>query len=56
MAKELVETSRVLRPGGTLCMDSPNRAITEPLEWNRALHTHELALPEVHQPDSSFQL
>ena len=49
VADFLVEFARVLRPGGTLCMDSPNRAITEPLQWSHPEHTIELTVPEVRQ-------
>jgi hypothetical protein len=42
-----VESARVLRPGGTLCVDSPNRAITEPLLWVHPEHTIELTVPEI---------
>ena len=43
----LAESARVLRPGGTLCVDSPNRAMTEPLLWSHPEHTIEFTVPEI---------
>lgn len=47
VADFLVESARVLRAGGTLCMDSPNRVITALLQWSHPEHTIELTVPEV---------
>jgi hypothetical protein len=38
----LVESNRVLRDGGFLVVDSPNRALTEAYQWSMAEHTVEL--------------
>ena len=43
----LAEAARVVRPGGTLAIDSPNRAITEPLNWSHPEHTIELTPAEM---------
>jgi hypothetical protein len=45
----LVESARVLHPGGTLCVDSPNRAMTAPLLWSHPEHTIEFTVPEIRQ-------
>lgn len=43
----LLEAARVLRPGGTLCIDSPNRAITSRVFWSHPEHTVEYTVPEI---------
>ncbi|MBB3149460.1 SAM-dependent methyltransferase [Phyllobacterium trifolii] len=43
----LLEAARVLRPGGHLVVDSPNRLLTAPLNWSHPEHTIELTLDEV---------
>jgi SAM-dependent methyltransferase len=43
----LAEAHRVLAAGGSLVMDSPNRAITEQIGWLHPQHTAELSVPEV---------
>jgi SAM-dependent methyltransferase len=47
VADFLVESARVLKAGGTLCVDSPNRALTERLVWSHPEHTIELTVPEM---------
>jgi SAM-dependent methyltransferase len=42
----LLESRRVLRPGGTLVVDSPNRLATEALGWVHPEHTIELTAAE----------
>lgn len=42
----LVESHRVLRDGGTLVVDSPNRLATEALDWVHPEHTIELTAAE----------
>lgn len=43
----MLEASRVLKPGGLLVMDSPNRTITEALgNWSHPEHTVEATLEE----------
>jgi SAM-dependent methyltransferase len=46
MASFLNESYRVLRPGGVLVVDSPNRLATEGLGWVHAEHTVELSAQE----------
>jgi SAM-dependent methyltransferase len=43
----LIESARVLKTGGTLCVDSPNRIITALLNWQHPEHTIELTVPEM---------
>lgn len=43
----LAESARVLRPGGHLVVDSPNRTQTAPLNWSHPEHTVELTVPEI---------
>jgi SAM-dependent methyltransferase len=43
----MIEAARVTRPGGTLVIDSPNRVVTEALNWSHPEHTIELAIPEM---------
>ncbi|WP_141710827.1 methyltransferase domain-containing protein [Paraburkholderia nodosa] len=43
----LMESARVLRAGSTLCVDSPNRALTARLNWTHPEHTIELTVPEI---------
>ena len=45
----LVEAARVLKPGGHLVVDSPNRELTQPLNWSHPEHTIELTVPEVRR-------
>lgn len=47
MAGFLLESHRVLAPGGALVMDSPNRWITEAIGWLHPQHTTELSVAEV---------
>jgi SAM-dependent methyltransferase len=44
-----IEAARVIRHGGHLVIDSPNRALTAPLNWSHPEHTIELTLEEVSQ-------
>jgi SAM-dependent methyltransferase len=43
----LSESHRVLKPGGWLVMDSPNRRITHPLNWCHPEHTVEFTVDEI---------
>lgn len=43
----LLESHRVLRPGGLLALDSPNRLVTEHLLWSHGGHTIELSADEM---------
>jgi SAM-dependent methyltransferase len=43
----LLEAARVLKPGGHLVVDSPNRLLTAPLNWSHPEHTIELTLAEI---------
>lgn len=45
----LCEAHRVLRPGGRLMMDSPNREITIPLKWSMREHTVEYTVGEIRE-------
>lgn len=45
----LLESHRVLRPGGWLVLDSPNRLVTEHLLWSHGGHTVELSLDEISE-------
>lgn len=45
----LLEAGRVLRPGGMLALDSPNRLVTEYLHWSHGEHTVELAASEIEE-------
>ncbi len=42
----LIEAARVIKPGGTLVIDSPNRTHTERLRWSHPEHTVELTVAE----------
>ncbi len=42
----LAESARVLRPGGTLVVDSPNRLVTSRLGWTHPEHTIEFSPSE----------
>lgn len=46
----MLEANRVLRPGGRLVMDSPNRIATAALNWSHPEHTVELT------PDEAVEL
>ena len=43
----LVGAQRVLRQGGVLALDSPNRAVTQPLGWAHPEHTIEFSVEEI---------
>jgi SAM-dependent methyltransferase len=43
----LLESRRVLRPGGTLAMDSPNRRVTAAIRWAHPEHTVEFRSDEI---------
>jgi len=43
----LLESRRVLRDGGALVLDSPNRHVTEAIDWLHPQHTFELSVDEV---------
>jgi SAM-dependent methyltransferase len=43
----LLESHRVLAPGGHLALDSPNRSVTEPLSWLHPEHTVEFSVDEI---------
>lgn len=43
----LAEAWRVLRPGGVVALDSPNRVIAEALVWTHPEHTLELSTAEI---------
>ena len=45
----LMESHRVLTPGGILALDSPNRLITEHLRWSHGGHTIELSATEMSE-------
>jgi SAM-dependent methyltransferase len=45
----LIEAARVLKPGGILAVDSPNRDITRELNWSHPEHTVEFTVPEIHK-------
>ena len=47
LAGFLCEANRVLRPGGLIVLDSPNRLVTEHLLWSHGGHTVELSLAEI---------
>ena len=47
MAGFISEAQRVLRPGGTLVVDSPTRFITAALGWTQPEHTIELEVDEI---------
>lgn len=46
MVRFLTETNRVLRPGGLVVVDSPNRALTAAYRWSMREHTVELTPDE----------
>jgi SAM-dependent methyltransferase len=48
IANFLCESHRVLKPGGLLVIDSPNRLATEKLCWSHPEHTFELSPDEAH--------
>src|SRR4029079_12995637 len=43
----LLEARRVLRPGGALALDSPNRRVTTALGWEHPEHTVEFRPDEI---------
>lgn len=43
----LIESHRVLRPGGTIVLDSPNRRVTEAIGWHHPQHTLEFSVEEI---------
>jgi SAM-dependent methyltransferase len=43
----LVESFRVLRPGGSLAIDSPNRRVTTAIGWEHPEHTVEFRVDEI---------
>lgn len=45
----LLESHRVLRPGGHVVVDSPNRLVTEPLAWRHPEHVIELSPAEAQE-------
>ena len=47
------EAARVIKPGGYLVVDSPNRALTTPFNWSHPEHTVELTIEEAR---SLFEL
>ena len=47
VAAFLLESHRVLRPGGLIVMDSPNRSMTEAIRWRQPEHTVEFSVDEV---------
>lgn len=49
IANFLLESHRVLRDGGLLVIDSPNRRLTALLQWSHPEHTIELTLPEIRE-------
>lgn len=44
-----LESNRVLKPGGLLAVDSPNRLVTEPLVWSHPEHTVEVTPTEARK-------
>lgn len=45
----LAEAHRVLRSGGTLALDSPNRLVTAKLGWDHPEHTVEFTVDEIRE-------
>ena len=45
----VLEAARVLKPGGHLVMDSPNRHVTRLLNWSHSEHTIELTETEAQE-------
>ena len=45
----LAEAHRVLVPGGTIALDSPNRAVTTRLAWDHPEHTVEFTVEEIRE-------
>lgn len=45
----LLESHRVLRPGGTLAVDSPNRRVTTAISWEHPEHTVEFRADEISE-------
>jgi SAM-dependent methyltransferase len=43
----LCDAHRVLRQGGVLALDSPNREVTKALDWNHPEHTVEFSVDEI---------
>jgi SAM-dependent methyltransferase len=49
VANFLLESHRVLKPGGLLVVDSPNRRMTAKLNWSHPEHTIEFDAAEAHE-------
>jgi SAM-dependent methyltransferase len=49
VAAFLMESHRVLQPGGMIALDSPNRQVTEAISWRHPQHTVEFSADEVVQ-------
>jgi len=47
VADFLAESHRVLRLGGTIVLDSPNRRVTEAIAWHHPQHTVEFSVDEI---------
>ena len=47
VADFLIESHRVLRPGGLIALDSPNRSVTEAIAWQQPEHTVEFSVDEI---------
>ena len=45
----LLESRRVLRAGGLLVIDTPNREVTSPMGWCHPEHTAEFTITELHR-------
>jgi SAM-dependent methyltransferase len=49
LANFLLQSQRVVVPGGLVVLDSPNRLITEHLDWSHGGHTVELSSDEISE-------
>jgi SAM-dependent methyltransferase len=47
VADFLIESHRVLQPGGIIALDSPNRRVTEAIGWRHPQHTVEFSVDEI---------